>query len=145
VVTFGIFQEKTSSDSVLVINTHFDHVSQVARENSIDLILSRFDKYIKAMPLIFMGDLNVSPDNKVYRKIMDSGTLTDSYYTIHPGKSIEGATFHGWNNDFSAGRIDYIFLSGKLDVKSSEVIHFRYKGEFPSDHLPVHSVLSIKK
>ncbi len=143
IVTFGFFRDRISGDSVLVINTHFDHISQSARENSISLILDRFQESFKIMPVVFMGDLNVTPENPVYKAIMKRGLLTDTYNKKHPKESVKGATFHGWKSDPPTERIDYIFASRFLKVKCSRVIHDKFHGYYPSDHFPVNSKLKL--
>jgi endonuclease/exonuclease/phosphatase family metal-dependent hydrolase len=143
-VTYGIFRERVSGDSILVINTHFDHISQSARENSVDLILQRFSKYVTEMPVVFMGDLNVTPDNPAYREILAGASLTDSYIFKHHPETIKGATFNGWEAKTPVERIDYIFVSPYLKVKCSKVLHDQYKGNYPSDHFPLNTILKFK-
>ncbi len=141
-VSYGFFRAFISGDSILVINTHFDHVSQPAREKSIELILEKFAREINLMPVIIMGDLNVKPENPVYQKILSSGTLTDSFRSMNPEESNAGATFHGWKTDLPVDRIDYIFCSPMLKVKSSQVLHDQYNGMYPSDHFPLKSTFT---
>jgi endonuclease/exonuclease/phosphatase family metal-dependent hydrolase len=143
-VTFGFFRKLFTGDSILVINTHFDHISQPAREKSIELILEKFINEINIMPVVFMGDLNVTPDNPVYQKIRSVNTLTDSYLNKHPEESSDGATFHGWKNESPVDRIDYIFCSSKLYINSSQVLHIQVEGRYPSDHFPLNTILILK-
>lgn len=144
-VSFGFFQEINSEDSILVINTHFDHISQSAREKSIDLILEKFKKTAGVMPVVFMGDLNVSPENQVYKNIISGLVFSDSYRAIHPTESQLDATFHGWKPEPPVNRIDYIFTSAFLTTLSSEILHDKYKENYPSDHFPLNTILIIKK
>jgi len=144
IVSFGIFKEHISGDSVLVVNTHFDHVSQSAREKSIGLILNQFNTEINEIPVVLMGDFNITPENPVYQRIIAMNTLTDSYKESHPGESISGATFHGWKDAVPSERIDYIFSSEGLRIISSEVLHTRHNDIYPSDHFPLNTVLKLK-
>jgi endonuclease/exonuclease/phosphatase family metal-dependent hydrolase len=140
-VTFGLFRDLISGDSVLVINTHLDHISQTARENSVNLILEKFKKDIDEIPVVFMGDLNLTPDNPVYQKILSGTSLSDSYNYMHPEETSMGATFHAWTSEIPVQRIDYIFISPDLKVLSSQVLHNQFNGKYPSDHFPVNSIL----
>lgn len=98
------------------------------------------------MPVIFMGDLNVTPDNQVYIKITTTSVLKDSFKKIHPNESIAGATFHGWKPEVKpVDRIDYVFISPFLEVKKSEVLRNKFNANYPSDHFPVNSLLIFKK
>ena len=143
-VTFGLFRDFISGDSILVVNTHFDHVSQSAREKSIGLILARFKTEISKIPVILMGDLNVTPENPVYQKIISINSLSDSYKKIHQEESVAGATFHGWIDSEPQDRIDYIFYSDPLSIIESEVLHTKHNGIYPSDHFPLNTVLKFK-
>jgi endonuclease/exonuclease/phosphatase family metal-dependent hydrolase len=142
-VSYGFFRTFISGDSILVINTHFDHISQTAREKSIDLIIKKFSDEILRMPVILMGDLNVEPDNPVYQKILSTSILADSFRSMNPSESVIGATFHGWKTDPPVDRIDYIFCSPSLKIKSSKVLHDKYNGMFPSDHFPLNSTFEF--
>jgi endonuclease/exonuclease/phosphatase family metal-dependent hydrolase len=144
-VTYGLFRELVSGDSVMVINTHFDHISQTARENSVNLILEKFNKNISELPVILMGDFNIKPDNLAYSKILSGTSLSDSYLVVNPTETAMGATFHGWKPEIPKDRIDYIFISPMIQVESSEVLHNQSNGRYPSDHFPLNSVLSLKK
>jgi endonuclease/exonuclease/phosphatase family metal-dependent hydrolase len=144
-VTFGLFREFVSGDSVLVINTHFDHISQSARENSVRLILEKFRKSISEYPVIIMGDLNIIPDNPAYLNILSGTSLSDSYHVVHSSETVMGATFHGWKSEIPKDRIDYIFISPMIQVESSQVLHNQFNGRYPSDHFPLNSILSLKK
>jgi endonuclease/exonuclease/phosphatase family metal-dependent hydrolase len=144
-VTYGLFRELVSGDTVLVINTHFDHISQTARENSIKLIIEKFYQHFNVMPVVFLGDLNIKPDNPVYLKISKETLLSDSYKVCHNSKTARGATFHGWDARPPLDRIDYIFISPLLQVQSCKVLHNKFEGNYPSDHFPLNADLMIKK
>jgi len=142
-VSFGFFRNIISGDSILVMNTHFDHISQTARETSISLILKKFGKKIGEMPVILMGDFNANPENPVYRKILSESALKDSWAEMHKSELSSGPTFHGWLNEKPDQRIDFIFFSPGLKLEKSMVLHNKFKGEYPSDHFPVKSVFTF--
>jgi len=144
VVTYGFFQDVASGDQVLVINTHFDHVSQLAREKSIELILEKFKVNFPIIPVILMGDFNVTAENPVYSRIVSTPSLSDSYLSANSTETNTSATFHGWKPETPVDRIDYIFISSSLDAISSEVLRSKHNGNYPSDHFPVRSVLRIR-
>jgi endonuclease/exonuclease/phosphatase family metal-dependent hydrolase len=143
--SFGFFRNINTGDSILVMNTHFDHISQAAREKSIGLILTKYNRQINSIPVVFMGDLNITPDNQVYINILSGSSLVDSYLMIHPDKSETGATFHGWTSETPGNRIDYIFVSPFFAVESSRVEYVKFNDKYPSDHFPVNTILRIKK
>lgn len=145
ILTFAFFSDTSSGDSILVINTHFDHISQFAREKSIALILDKFGKYFSSMPVVFMGDLNSLPDNPVYTRIANETDLADSWLKAKTPEQTNGASFHGYTCGKPSERIDYIFTSPFLDIISSKVLYTQYNAEYPSDHFPVNTILSFKK
>ncbi len=140
--SFGYFRENLTGDSILVVNTHFDHISQSAREKSVELILGKFKEPANQMPFIFMGDLNVTPDNPVHSGIISGTGLSDSWFTLHGNEGISGASFHGWKPDEPVNRIDYIFYSPRLKAVKSEVLNDKFNGSYPSDHFPVNSIFT---
>jgi endonuclease/exonuclease/phosphatase family metal-dependent hydrolase len=144
VVSYGIFRSTSSSDSIMVVNTHYDHVCQEARIKGTSLIYKRLGNYIAEYPFVFMGDLNVKDDNEVYNYITSQMYLKDSYREIHPEYSINDNTFHGWKSDTAFNRIDYIFINDKLSVKEAVVNMTKVNNMYPSDHLPVEVVVLFK-
>lgn len=142
IVTWARLAEKSGSPEFFVFNTHLDHVSQYAREKSINLILSRISDLASGSPVILMGDFNVEEDNVVYQMIRDYG-LKDTYRDIHPAADSMDLTFHGWRDETGLTRIDFIFVSGHFSTGKSEVIRRKTDGQYPSDHLPVVSAVEL--
>jgi endonuclease/exonuclease/phosphatase family metal-dependent hydrolase len=143
-VTYGVFRNIVSGDSVVVVNTHFDHIAQEARERSVELILSFFSGDIASKPFIFMGDLNVNPSNQAYSRIMENGNLKDSFLSAGETDEFRGSTFHGWKPDVPTERIDYIFVNDRLKIRSCKVIHDKYMDNYPSDHFPVNGIFDLQ-
>ena len=53
--------------------------------------------------------------------------------------SDDGLTAHGYgkNEDYSAGPIDYVFVSEGIKVDTYKIIRNTAKNMYPSDHYPV--------
>lgn len=137
IATWGRFRHKETRRTVFVINTHFDHVSQVARENSINLILEKIFILSEGSPVVFMGDLNVEENNSVYERITENENLTDAYRSIHPEPKPLDLTFNGWQPGEGISRIDYIFTSKEFRIHNARVIKNMMNNRYPSDHFPV--------
>lgn len=137
ICTYAQLETKGDQKIFWVFNTHFDHIGQIAREESAKLIVEKIKNLIEpGDPVILMGDFNLEPHEKAIENIREylqdshSVTLTDAY-------GPQG-TFNSFNKDHELDRrIDYIFVNDQLEVESYRVIDDRYDLKYPSDHLPV--------
>lgn len=137
VCTYAVFKDKKSKKEFLALNLHFDHVGNVARVKSADLILKKIKEMNpKNLPVILSGDFNLTDTSEPIKII--SQNLKDSFYhseTKHYGPV---GTFTAFKiNEIPKDRIDYIFVKG-LQVKSHRHINDRRENLlYPSDHFPV--------
>ncbi|HET8859557.1 endonuclease/exonuclease/phosphatase family protein [Marivirga sp.] len=134
VCTWAKLIDKETSDSVLVLNTHFDHVGEVARAKSVDLILSKIEELSHAGKVILMGDFNLEPETAPIQKIINSD-LKDAFQAdLNLGPiGTYNAFIIGQNYD---RRIDYVFYQG-FKIQSYKNYSLRIKDTFLSDHFPV--------
>ena len=143
-VTWGLFVSRQQNDTILVVNTHLDNVSQYSRERSIDLTLERIGEKANGYPVILMGDLNVREDNVVIDKIHNKG-FSDTFREIHPEPLEIENTFHGWRDNVSDDyRIDYIFFRGHESTLDSYIIRDHEGDIYPSDHFAVFSHIVLR-
>jgi len=146
VCTYGLFQDKKSKKFFWVFNTHLDHVGEVARTKSIQLILSKIaalntGKY----PVILTGDFNSEPDTD--RIIMLKKEMIDCRDVSEEPPFGPSGTFNAFKHNEPVTRlIDYIFISKgkKLLVKKYAVLSDSKDLKYPSDHLPVFVELVMK-
>lgn len=134
VVTYGVFT-RASGDTVMVANTHFDHVGQIARSESVRLIQRSLASY-DHLPVILMGDFNFTPDDEKYQFLAKS--FTDAYAVSDAAPELAG-TFNGFGKDADASRrIDYIWHSDRLACTAYQVDRPKTKSDRQlSDHYPV--------
>ncbi|UJP63412.1 endonuclease/exonuclease/phosphatase family protein [Mongoliitalea daihaiensis] len=145
ICSFGQFQ--TEEGIVFwVFNAHYDHVGQKAREESSKLIMGKIKELnSKNDPVIFMGDLNVTPDNIAYKTIIQSDFLKDSYELSEQAPHGPIGTFNAFNWDMMPDRrIDYIFVSEQIGVTKYAVLSDNYGKKYPSDHFPVFARIWFK-
>lgn len=133
VVTYGVFVDNFGR-KLAVLNTHFDHVGKIARQESLRLI-NQFVTELNDMPVLLMGDFNFTPEDNNYKFL--TSIMNDTYDVA----SSEGqvGTFNGFGEDKSANRrIDYILTNDKMSAASYEVLtpKTRKKRQL-SDHYPV--------
>lgn len=147
VLTFGKFRDKQSDKEFYVFNTHFDHVGQTAREESAKLILSKISELAEDDPYFLMGDFNITEENPAYEILTNSNPpLKDAFYNSENPHVGPLFTFEGFEvkSGSDQRRIDYIFVSPGVDVKTHAVLsHFR-NGHYPSDHLPVYTEVVLE-
>ncbi|MEZ4798716.1 MAG: endonuclease/exonuclease/phosphatase family protein [Flavobacteriales bacterium] len=133
--TILFLEEKNSHKKFVVINTHWDHMSQTARENSAELILN----YISTIQdqnaeVILVGDLNAEPENLSIKNLETAlhGTCPDSLLSV--------PTYNGfYRQGDTLKHIDYIFLSKSIKSYSNfQILTPKTKaGRELSDHFPL--------
>lgn len=136
VCTWGKFQTKDAAQTTVVVyNTHLDHVSQLAREKGMALIGSDMETYrTQETPIILMGDFNCEPDNPVIQ------ALKQLDLSVAPNK---GRTFHGFKGGTEGSPIDFIFVSQSITRIQSFIERQTVNNKYPSDHYPVIDKLEI--
>ncbi|MHC5228116.1 endonuclease/exonuclease/phosphatase family protein [Enterococcus sp. LJL99] len=138
IATWATLQEKKSQATILMINTHFDHISEQARRESANVI----KQFIEQRPetnVILMGDLNAEREETCYTILADvlQDVMTVSPYHVGPKKTCTGVDFKPdivWDEMM---QIDYIFISENVTVKRTEVVTDKIAGHYPSDHFPI--------
>lgn len=142
ILTFGRFRDKTNGREFYVFNTHFDHIGQIAREESARLIKSTIQKLTGDDRYFVLGDFNVSEDNPVY-EILTGGepVLRDAFYHTENPHVGPLFTFEGFEvrSDIEKRRIDYIFVPNDIRVLNHAILGHSRNGYYPSDHLPVYA------
>ena len=142
ICTYGLFKQKNDGSKVWVFNTHFDHIGNVAREKSVDLILSKIKDLTKDKDqIIITGDFNLSEDSVPIKKLQN-------FYNDVNIKMDNKSKFYGTFNNFKIdnnynNRIDYIFYKNFDLIKSSHLHIKTDQGRWASDHHPVIAILKI--
>ncbi len=145
VCTYALLKDDKSKKVFWVFNTHLDHVGELARTNSIELILSRIKALnTKGYPVFFMGDFNSEPTED--RIISLKTEMNDSHDVSDEKPFGPSGTFNGFrHNEAVTKRIDYIFLSKghSLKVRKYAILSDSKDLRYPSDHLPVYIELKF--
>jgi endonuclease/exonuclease/phosphatase family metal-dependent hydrolase len=142
IVTHICLVDRETGRTWFVFNTHFDHISEDARQHSAELLLDSIRGIAGSCPVILTGDFNSGKESKTYRTLT-SGikyTLVDSGTTDPGDNSGPDCTFIGFPAKIEPGNvIDFIFTSPpeKFLLSGHRVIDDQEKGLYPSDHLPV--------
>lgn len=145
-VTWVRFFDRNTKREFYFFNTHFDHKVQEAREKSAKLLRERIEKLKTDLPIIVTGDFNAAAGkNKAYKILTGENFLTDTWNVAAERKNDGIATFNGFSKPVPGGpRIDWILTRGKVSVESAEIVTFSKNGQFPSDHFPIFTQLTLK-
>lgn len=142
VCTWAVLENKETKEQYVHINSHFDHVGNKAREESVKLILAHADIY-KDLPVVFTADMNVVEGSENYVQ-MTSGCLKDTKYLTDD--SMNYLTYHDTKPLSHRGDvIDYVMVNDKFNVLSYKVVTAGIDNRYVSDHFPVYADLEIKK
>ena len=138
VCTWVKFENKEGK-KFYVFNIHYDHIGQKAREESSKLVIRKIKEINKEnLPVVFIGDFNVMPDNPAYKTVMDNSDMQDSRLISKTPSIGNQGTFNGYNwEKLPEGIIDHIFVSPNITVLRHGILTDNYGLKYPSDHFPV--------
>ena len=126
-------RSRSSGREFIFVNTHFDHVGQVARRESARLIDATLRREAAGLPVILTGDLNDRPGSVAHRLLTQ--TLADAAVASLTPLSGGDLTFNGFGSDLQAGnKIDYVMVDGLTQVLSHRVLSELFEGRYASDH-----------
>ncbi|MBK9292436.1 MAG: endonuclease/exonuclease/phosphatase family protein [Bacteroidetes bacterium] len=136
IVTYARLVDRLSGDTLMVMNTHFDHVGQKAREQSALLLMSFWQQLAGKGPAVIMGDINSDIQNPAYQVFMGAG-LEDARQVAGQQEAMQ-ATYTGFDDDpANDALIDFIFHSAHYCALAYQVQPVNHGGSYLSDHLPV--------
>ena len=137
VCTYALFKTKKGGKKFWAFNIHFDHVGNVARVNSANLILEKIKEFNpKNLPVVLTGDFNLTDSTEPIKII--SKSLSDSYYFSEKTHYGPKATFQAFDINIAAKeRIDYVFVKGFKVLSNRTINDKRENLLYPSDHFPV--------
>ena len=145
--TWTLFHHKNHQKTILMVNTHLDHVLAYTRKEQIKVLVREIQPLLKNNPiLVLTGDFNEAPDGNV-RDEIERGLshLFDPWYALDEKEEITTHKFRGYLPPEKGGhRIDWILADKRLTPLSAEVDQSSTdEGVFPSDHFPVVATFSF--
>jgi endonuclease/exonuclease/phosphatase family metal-dependent hydrolase len=143
-------KDKAAGGEFVLLNMHWDHISQPARESSASLVRERLASLGNDLPWIVIGDFNAHEDSSEVKKLFgkedSSGrVLVDSYRVIHPKPSPDESSFNDWVGTKKGSRIDFILCTRQFKPVSANIVRRSYDGLWPSDHYPVVATLRLQQ
>lgn len=118
IATWAKLQDKATGKIFMAVNTHFDHVGEVARRESALLIISKIKEIVGDRPALLTGDFNVDSTSNAYETITTNEFVLNDSRKV--AKAVEGADYT-WH-DFGKlpaeerGIIDFIFTTPSIEV-----------------------------
>jgi endonuclease/exonuclease/phosphatase family metal-dependent hydrolase len=163
IMTWALFEMRTSPERFGVISTHLDHVSVAARIDGVTVILDELRRHIltscSSCPIIVLGDFNAESDdpsldllrNDGFVDVFDASDLKPLISnTSQVREEGDDSVFYCYD---VTRRIDYIFYRNSTPTLLLSMNHtascYLYSGiiqDFwvnPSDHLMVIASLSL--
>ncbi len=139
---------KNGKEEFLFVNTHFDHIGEIARINSANLIIDKIKELSNDVPVILCGDFNFTDETPAYENI-----IKNKNYKLFDAKIISTIPHHGPSWTFfgfdetmkNKPKIDYIFVSKNVKVKKHAILSDKFDDGYPSDHLPVYCEIFFDK
>ena len=133
--TWAKFQDKASGKEFYYVNTHLDHIGEVARLESVKLIIERLSAWSgDNIPVFVGGDLNSPSENAIFVPLAENGCSLAR--TATPDTDNHG-TFNAFGTAPSSIVIDHIYFKGNVQPKTYKVLNGDYGVPFISDHYPV--------
>jgi endonuclease/exonuclease/phosphatase family metal-dependent hydrolase len=148
IVTWGKFKHKDTGKTFFHFNTHFDHIGQQARLNSVKLLKKKIAEIAENFDYIVTGDFNFDPSSESYKLLTEWDRegiiLADvSQFSEATRAEITG-TFNGFDFERTpTGPIDFILIKPTISVNYYNVVDTLINGKFPSDHFPVKAELKL--
>lgn len=133
----AVLRERKTGVEFAFLNTHFGFGTD-CRQKSAQLLTERAEKY-KSMPVIIVGDFNMTPDEPAY------AVMTSHFTDVNAVTARETrGTYHGYDpNRVRGEHIDYVFVSEAVTPVSYRIADETFDGKFPSDHYGICVTLRV--
>jgi endonuclease/exonuclease/phosphatase family metal-dependent hydrolase len=140
VATWARLRVRASRQVVLAVNTHWDHIGVVARQQSARQMLRWLEANSKrCQPVLLFGDFNSGLDSEPMRLLTGSALgLKEARAASKTAPVGPTGTFNGFKLDAPAtGAIDHLLSGEGVEVERYLVLSQVIDGRWPSDHFPV--------
>ncbi|KAL2025173.1 hypothetical protein VTK56DRAFT_175 [Thermocarpiscus australiensis] len=150
IVTVGSFRHRETGTVVVLMNTHFDHRGQVAREQSARLLLKLASTWSGqcftdvCAPLFLGGDFNSTPAGRAYQILTSPGSGMRDISELVPEDAKYGnrdITYTSFGEPAEEPRrIDFLFVQNPQSLRflTYSILSSRFDDKvYLSDHRPV--------
>ena len=153
VCSYLVLRDKSSGKRFCFANTHTDHISALAREKGMLLVIDRMKDFGKGCPIVFTGDHNCrygdAPAVAVRKLLTDSRDIAEK--TTGPHNTFQGfGQYKDGPVDVGGKKyddycIDYIYVTPGTRVLDFATHDDKRPGTdlYPSDHYPVTATIVL--
>ena len=146
IVTWVRLRMRGTRQVVLAVNTHWDHIGVVARQQSAAQMLRWVEANARRCEKVLLfGDFNSEMDSEQMQAMMKSPlALRDARAVSKSAPFGPTGTFNEFKTAPTESRvIDHVLLGSQIDVERYAVFSQVIDGRVPSDHFPVLVDLSL--
>lgn len=140
IVTWARLRIRGTPQVVLAVNTHWDHIGLVARQQSAAQMLRWIGEHAKRCEYVLvLGDFNSELDSEQMRALMKGPLeLRGARGASRAAPFGPSGTFNAFEPQPNPKRaIDHVLLGKDIDVERYAVFAQVIDGRVPSDHFPV--------
>jgi endonuclease/exonuclease/phosphatase family metal-dependent hydrolase len=147
--TWGRFRDRVTGDTVLHLNTHFDHVGERARTESARLVRRWLGETARGLPVVVTGDFNTGAGSTPIQVLVDPAPaprLVDAMSVSAEPPYGPNSTWNGFRAIEPGRRIDFVFVGNGVRVLEHAILAETLEGgHYPSDHLPVLAEIAVER
>ena len=136
ICTWARLQNRLTGETYVHVNTHFDHVSEEARQAGAEIVSRYIEEHFADEAVVFTADMNTTETRPAYETM--TRNLIDARYAA--ADAVSYGTFHACSPETHADyTIDFILCSPSVRVCSYRVVTKGVDGRFTSDHFPLYA------
>lgn len=140
-LTWVKLQEKATGKLFFYFNTHLDHVGEIARRESVKLIVSIINRMVPdGVTVVLGGDLNSTIDNAIFDPLKENNL--QSARVVAPVTDAKG-TFNAFGTAPTGIILDHFFLRNAKAI-SFRTLDGNYGAPYISDHYPIEVIVELK-
>ena len=133
ICTWAILKDLYTTRKFVVMNTHADHIGEVAVNEGTKLIVKKV-RGLKNLPTFVTGTFNIKEGGRDYNIIVNSGVLRDSKYVCED--IVNENTYNGFGEK-EQNIVDYVFINKSVLPIKYNVVTDKNRDLYISDHYPV--------
>ena len=138
------FEDRATGDELLVINTHFDHLSRKSRILAAGML--HREVAAATIPVVVTGDFNTGITAAPFHLLAAGGLLVDAWRVAAEHLTPAWGTYSAYRPPrLGRRRIDWILTSPSIEVTRAAINAVRFEGKAASDHEPVQVTVRLGK